>query len=246
MRKQNFVFSIDALTPATLPMARLAEYLSDLAALVGAKAKVHFDEVAEGSAQLKWWAEVGAEEGIRSRLAQADSLDAPKDIARPFAEIKKKLVQDGANADLTEEGRGKLLYFPGRSAITEEQAPAFWQREEIVGRLVRIGGADGSIHAHIQTDAGVLSRFQMNEDVAKRLVHHFLGEPIRLIGRAKWLRSLDGKWSLQLFQVEAFEPLTRTSLLEDLAQLRALNPGGWLDRSDAANELQAIRYGDET
>lgn len=245
MGKQNFVFSIDALTPATLPMARLAEYLAELAALVGAKAKVHFDEVAEGSAQLKWWAESGAEEGIRSRLAQADALDAPRDIARPFAEIKKKLVQDGANADLIEEGRGKLLYFPGRSAVSEDQTPAFWQREEIVGRLVRIGGAEGSIHAHIQTDSGVLSRFQMNEDVAKKLVHHFLGEPIRLIGRAKWFRSLDGKWSLQLFQVEAFELLTRSSLLEDLGRLRTLNPGGWLDRPDAVKDLRAIRYGDE-
>lgn len=245
MQKQNFVFSIDALTPATLPMARLAEYLLDIAALVGAKTKVHFDEVAEGSAQLKWWAEAGAEEGIRLRLAQADAPEAPRDIARPFAEIKKKLLQDGANADLIEEGRGKLLYFPGRSAATEDSVPAFWQREEVVGRLVRIGGADGSIHAHLQTDAGVLSKFQMNEDVARKLVHHFLGEPIRLIGRAKWLRSLDGKWSLQLFQVEAFETLARTSLLEDLAKLRTLNPGGWHDRPGAKAELEAIRYGDE-
>jgi hypothetical protein len=36
---------IDALTPATIPMARLSEYMADFAELLGHEAHVHFERV---------------------------------------------------------------------------------------------------------------------------------------------------------------------------------------------------------
>ena len=47
-----FHFKITGYTPSTLPMARLAEYMADLAALLGHEDHVHFIRVGEGSADL--------------------------------------------------------------------------------------------------------------------------------------------------------------------------------------------------
>jgi len=245
MERRKYVFRIDALTPATLPMARLAEYLADLASLAGEKNCVHFDQVTEGSAQLNWWVEAGAEPRVRTRLAVADSTDAPRDIARPFSEIQRKLIQDGASAELKDDQSATILYFPGRSERAAETIPAFWQQDEIVGRLVRIGGSDESIHAQLQTERGLLTRFVMSEGVARRIVHHFLGDAIRLIGKAKWRRTPEGEWALDAFKVEDFEQLTAGNLLEDIARIRLMNPGRWVDADAPWEELDQVRYGED-
>ena len=49
---ERFHFKIEGFTPETLPMSRLALYLSDLADLLGHEDKVHFVRVAKGSADL--------------------------------------------------------------------------------------------------------------------------------------------------------------------------------------------------
>jgi len=45
-------FVIDAYSPETLPMSRLAEYMAQLATLLGEKDHVHFVELAAGCARL--------------------------------------------------------------------------------------------------------------------------------------------------------------------------------------------------
>ena len=55
----EFRFTIDRYTPETLPMARLAEYLSQLATLFGEKQAVHLTtSEAEGAGATGPWAKV--------------------------------------------------------------------------------------------------------------------------------------------------------------------------------------------
>jgi len=53
MKRESVFLIIDAFTPDTLPMSRLAEYLKSFAAMLGSEANVHFDSVLEGSAPVK-------------------------------------------------------------------------------------------------------------------------------------------------------------------------------------------------
>ena len=48
----EYRFRIDGFTPDTLPMARLAEYIADLAVIFGEKELVHFVGIEKGSAIL--------------------------------------------------------------------------------------------------------------------------------------------------------------------------------------------------
>jgi hypothetical protein len=43
---------IDALTPATIPMARLSEYMADFAEILGNQEHVHFEGVKQGSLSI--------------------------------------------------------------------------------------------------------------------------------------------------------------------------------------------------
>ena len=51
-QQTEYRFKIDAYSPETIPMARLAEYMSDLAVLFGNRENVHFVQLEPGSTTL--------------------------------------------------------------------------------------------------------------------------------------------------------------------------------------------------
>jgi hypothetical protein len=51
-RPREYRLRIDAFTPETLPMSRLAEYMADLATLLGEQERVHFARLENGSTAL--------------------------------------------------------------------------------------------------------------------------------------------------------------------------------------------------
>ena len=50
--QHEYRFVIDALSPDSLPMARLAEYMGELARLLGRPDQVHFERLEGGSTVL--------------------------------------------------------------------------------------------------------------------------------------------------------------------------------------------------
>lgn len=75
MEDAEYTSKIDAFTPDSLPMARLAEYLAALADLIGHKASTHFVRLERGSTKL---------------VHKVEATDAPK------VERRLRDVIDGA------------------------------------------------------------------------------------------------------------------------------------------------------
>jgi hypothetical protein len=73
--------------------------------------------------------------------------------------------------------------------------------------------------------------------VAKRL-GQLLFEPVRLHGYGKWNRDADGKWSVQEFIIESFEPLSDEPLSEALQRLRSIGAFEGV----TVDELEALRH----
>src|SRR6476660_3853364 len=112
--KQRFIFRLDAFTPDTLPMARLAEYLTDLASLLGEKERVHFKAVEEGSASLAYDVETVAVPKVRDRVRGARIATAQSDERRAFESIDHRLRKDNSPANIIEKDTGAtILHFPG-------------------------------------------------------------------------------------------------------------------------------------
>jgi len=55
MTGEEYEFHIDAFTPATIPMARLAQYLAELSVLLDQPERVHFEKLKKVA--FDWWRE---------------------------------------------------------------------------------------------------------------------------------------------------------------------------------------------
>ena len=76
---KEFRFRIDAFTPDTLPMERLAEYMTDLARMLGEPASVHFVRLDPGSTVLIQRIDEEAEPKVRHRVRTVRSGEGPAD-----------------------------------------------------------------------------------------------------------------------------------------------------------------------
>src|SRR5437879_5629137 len=79
MANKEFHFTIRESTPHTLPMARLAEYLRQLAKVFGNEESVHFLRVEEGSADCAIEVDEEKEPAIVDRVRAASVGEGPKE-----------------------------------------------------------------------------------------------------------------------------------------------------------------------
>src|ERR1035438_102843 len=118
-KRQEYKFRIDAFKPDTIPMSRLAEYMADLAALLGTQEHVHFLRVEDGSTVLVQEVEYEAVPKVRDRLEGIRTRSAPDDALKAFLDIDRKLAQDNASG-LLESEMASVVEFPGRNQSKAE------------------------------------------------------------------------------------------------------------------------------
>lgn len=236
----EYRFKIDAYSPATIPMARLAQYMAELAVLLGERHSVHFCRLTKGSTVLNARIDREAVPKIRDRVVTVRAGDAGEPM-RAFNALNKLLRDDNATGvgvlrDATP--RGVVIRFPGRE-IAEEKFAAIRQHGSIDGIVTGIRGKDETIHITIQSEGQQISGCETNRSIAKQIGAR-LFEPVRLFGRGRWARDADGVWTLLHFRIESFEPLQDISLTSALAALRQI-PTEWGD--DAYSQIIEMRNG---
>jgi hypothetical protein len=236
----EYRFKIDAYKPETMPMARLAEYMAELAQLLGETSFVHFKRLTRGSTVLIQNIDREAAPKVRQRTSAVRRGDAPQDALRAFRTINKYLREDNGVGTLREHKgtTAVVLRFPGRLE-PEERFAAVREYGSIDGTVNRLGGRDETIHLSLEMDGKQVSGCFTTKAVAREL-RHVMFDPVRLFGRGRWSRDADGNWTLEDFKVESFEPLNEAPLSQALTELRAI-PTEWGD--DAIGELRKIRHG---
>ena len=117
--------------------------------------------------------------------------------------------------------------------------PTVRERGRILGTVIQVGGTGDRIPVLIESDGELIAGCHASRDVAKTLAR-YLFEPVRLMGKGSWLRDDEGRWKVQSFNIDAFEPVERTTISEALSELRAV-AGDWTEE-DYRN-LQRIRQG---
>lgn len=243
MNPVEYVFRIDAFTPDTIPMARLAEYMAALAKLVGSIEHTHFVRVDSGSARLVHKVEAVDIPKVRDRLKEVAGGTGPKDAQVAYQRLDDLLANDNAVGELIEETGRVVLPFPGRTRPKALTFPAFRQNGSVDGQVVSIGGKDMTAHAILQDGEITYSNLSMKRDLARELGRLLYGPKIRLIGSGRWERHPDGSWKLLEFRVDHFEPLDERPLDEVLRDLRTL-PNNGLVEEGAYHDVLALRSDD--
>jgi hypothetical protein len=240
----EYLFRIaDSYTSATIPMERLAEYITGLARLLGEFVQVHFVGIEEGSVQLKAKVDEPARLKVRDRLRAVRDGDGPEDARKAYGVLDDMLRVDNASGDLADDERAVVIAFPGRRRPEPLVFGPFKQDGTLDGQLYRIGGKDETKHVAIRDGAVEFTGLETNEEVALRLRHHLFGATLRFHGEGTWFRHANGSWELKRFKIRDFEELDDSPLADVVASLRKVKGSTWGDVPDPVRELLEDRYG---
>ena len=234
----EYRFRIEAYTPETMPLGRLAEYLSQLAKMLGEERSVHLLELEAGSTTLVHKIDAEAVSKVQERVAAVLRADAPREAMDAYRNLNRLLRDDNGCGVLVEAGGAEILEFPGKKE-ERQTFSSVEERGELDGEVVRLGGTGDPVPVTLQTSDATMSGCYAKRSIAKPLAN-LLFEPVRVFGVGRWTRDHDGKWLLNRFVIDRFEKLTSESLSQELVKLRSLT-GEWGD--GALDEILKLRYG---
>ena len=241
---KTYTLYINAYSPETIPMARLAEYMQRLAKLLGHEDSVHFESVKPGSTQLAVRIEHEQVPKVSERLETIVQGEPSLEVAKARDELDRLLASDNASGFIYEGAdRGaEIIAFPGATRPKPVSYGPFTEEGTLDGVLFSIGGADQTVHLQLQNGDVKYTGLETNRETARRLAKH-LYEPIRVSGSGRWFREPDGTWTLKRFRVTTFEALKKADLREAVDDLRTIDDGDWKAMDDPIAALQALRDG---
>ncbi|WP_446830936.1 hypothetical protein [Candidatus Foliamicus sp.] len=238
----EYRLAIDAYTPETMPMSRLAEYMGDLARLLGEHKRVHFSRLEDGSTVLVQTVEPEAVPRVRNRIQAltSKSQDASEDAVKAFAKLNRKFADDNATGSLREKGGTDVVQFPGREDSRTMAFGAFNQQGVLDGVLIRIGGRDDAVPVHLQ-DGETIHVCSATRHLAKKLALHLFGPTLRVTGQGRWKRGKSGRWAMERFRINSFEQLDDAPLGEVVQELRRVEGSRWKNIDNPSAELRRLR-----
>jgi hypothetical protein len=239
---REYRFEIDAFSPDTIPLARLSQYLGDLARMMGEQANVHLARIEKGSTVPVIRVDWEAEPKVRERLRAVKFNEGPAEPRRAFKEINKRLVEDNANGVLVDPGRSKVLRFPGRDAANQVEFGPIVQISVFEGIPIRIGGEADPVPVHLE-DGDVRHIIHAPRRLAKGIAEHLFTSVIRVEGKSRWIRNRLGDWEMQSFYAQDFEVLREGDIRSDVESLRKIE-GEWKTLDDPLGNIRAIRMGE--
>ena len=223
MKSEQIVsLSIDAFTPGTLSMSRLADYLKPFSAMLGSDANVHFDGVGEGSAVLRAHVDPPAAPKVHERVHAVASRTAPKAAMRAFSEIDELLAKDNAVGHVAVAGQNVIL-FPGRLRAARETIGPVRRSTSVEGQIYSIGGKDDTINVHLQNGDEDI-RCEVSVALARELGPHLRGRRTRLFGSGMYFR-VDGVWQRRNFTATEFILLDESPLADTITSIREMLKG---------------------
>jgi hypothetical protein len=249
---KEFRFKIDGaingveITPYTIPMARLALYLADLAQLLGHRDSVHLIAVTEGSTQPVIYVDAEEESRVTERVRHAQRGMGPEDANRAYRKLDNKLREDQASATFINfSQKAEVIGFPGIKTNLPQAYGPIKERASAVGELKRVGGFDPTVPIHLQRADGLIFYCEADESIAKKLAP-FYARVIRIHGVATYSRGKEGVWKVDHFKIQSFdlEPLSDETFSATMQRLRNIPGNEWAEMADPLEELRSIRSGE--
>ena len=219
-------FKIDAYEPETIPLARLAEYMTELAAMIGERASVHFIQLEQGCVQLVHEVEYEAFPKVEARAHGVSIGDAPAEALNAYKALNKLLAGDNTFARYEVQGLDPILEFPGITAPKPVEIAPVEQPGAIDGQVVGVGGRGYGNNVPIYVDTGAeVHHCTASRAIAKELGHFILEDERRFHGKAVWARDEDGAWTLKRFDIQSHDALDMSPLSSIVDQMRAVPSG---------------------
>lgn len=239
---REYRFTIDAYSPETMPLGRLAEYLADLAILFGEEKSVHLIELEEGSTVLVNLVEIEAEPKVRENINSVVRKEATPERMRAAESLDERLRKDNAVGKVVAPEGSNVIEFPGRTLVLPPTYGPFNQPGFIIGTPILVGGKNDPVPVHIEDQQGVTYTCLARRGVAREIAPYLFESVVRADGQGRWVRRPTGEWEMKHFTIHSVRPLKDEPLRDSVRKLRAL-PGKWKELDDPLGELENIRHG---
>jgi hypothetical protein len=223
-------------------MGRLAEYMADVATMIGERASVHFIQLESGSVQLVHDVEYEAYPKVEARASAIRNGTAPTEAMKAFRALDRKLAEDNTSGTYGAQGGGiDILEFPGVRAPKPAVIAPVEQPSTVDGQIVGIGGRQFSTNVPVLIDTGdYVQPCLASRGLARQLRNFFLEDERRFHGQGQWVRDERAVWRLRTFTITSHEPLDHRPLSVLVDELRAA-PSRLSEISDPWGELTKSR-----
>lgn len=242
MRKpREYRFEIDAFSPATIPMSRLAEYISDLAKIFGNNNSVHLLKFEAGSTVPVIVVDWEADPKVLDRVKAIKFHEAPVEAEQAARDINRRLLQDNAKAVLRDPTGSGIFSFPGRENATKLEFGPVNQAGVFQGVPIKVGGENDPVPVHLEEGQEkyiIYARRSLAKDIAR----HLFTSVVRVEGTGRWIRHTDGEWEMLSFHASSFTPIENADIRANVNELRNI-PAEWKKLEDPLLELEQIRRG---
>jgi hypothetical protein len=238
----------EELTPLTLPMARLAEYIADLAMIMGHRESVHFIMADGGSLQSVIYVDAEEESRVTYQIQSAARGMGPRDANGAYKRLDDRLREDNAVGDIVNASqKANVIEFPGRNLDLPQAYGPIKEKASLVGVLRRLGGFDRTVPIHLQRADDVIFYCEAEPMIARQLAP-FYDQTIRVHGVATYSRGKEGMWKLEHFKIQSFDPqpLTEDSFSQTIEKLKAIPGSEWNEIADPLEELRQLRHGEDS
>lgn len=241
VKKWDFALRLRGTDPKRLPMADLAVYLKEFAALLGVENKPVFTGIIKGSALLKSDVQTDYPSLILSRIRMAAN-DESSDGAPHYQRIQALTSKDGLTAQLLDSNKVVLIDFK-KNQISEEHEPiVVHDTAELDGQVVSIAGQDDTVHVQLMGAGGRKSSITIrNLTVARDLAKRFRAGMVRIRVHGTWRRSSEGVWEAHNIYADGFEDLEESSPLDVFKALRDVPNNGWLKHENPIKIWEHMR-----
>jgi len=238
----EYRFKIDAFTPESIPLARLSQYLGDLARMMGESANVHLARIESGSTVPVIRVDFESAPKVQERLRLVKFNEGPAEPRSAYKEINKRLVEDNANGVLIDPEEIKIIQFPGRDGANQIEFGPISQNDVFQGIPIKIGGERDIVPIHLE-DGETKHIVLAPRRIAKQIAPHLFTSVVRIEGKGRWLRNRMGEWEMLNFYAQSFEVLADGDIQSSAARLQAI-PAAWKNQEDPLGELAALRSGE--
>ena len=240
VREVQLRFKISAYSPATMPMARLARYLDNLATVLGETRSVHLVGIEDGSTIPVLAVDYDAYPKLRQRADELRNCEGSEHALKARRAIEDDLAADDAEyAELVDEAGARILHFAGARGTDEPEYGPFSQPGTLDGVPIVIGGTDDPVPVHLQSHDRV-HHCRASRELAKRIGEHLFTTPLRVSGVGRWLRDQDGAWTMLSFRIHEYAELRSESPADATGRLQSID-AAWKQRPDPLGDLAALR-----
>lgn len=241
---REYRFMIEGYTPATLPLERLAKYMTQLAKLFGTPEAVHFKAIEAGSVQLLQTVDTAHANAVQQRVAAMQAGEGATEAVKASEQIERLLGEDRASGWLAAGRDEVVMRFTPAKPVAHQKLGPVDEEGDLRGVLVKIDGSGRKIRGQLK-DGDIDHKFACDETMAKALAPHLLGQPLRVYVVGSWQRSAGGQWQCTQFVARYFEVYEVTSLTQALDQIR-YDLGPLARGRDLYAELVDLREDEET